>query len=54
MSIEDLDWSSLADIKHVPVVDGVVGHETEAGLVEPFPEDDVLIHSGRLQLLFPL
>ena len=49
--IKDLDGGGLTGIEDVPVIDGVLGHEAQGGLVEPLPKDDVFAHGMRLELL---
>ena len=51
MSIKDLDRSRLRRVNDVPVVDRVVRDQTKIVLAEPFPEQDLLAHGGRLESL---
>jgi hypothetical protein len=39
-------------VEDVPVVDGSFSDQTQAGLTEPFPKDNIFVHCGRLQLGF--
>lgn len=51
MSVRDLLWHVLVLVKHIPVVDSGVCDQAERAVGDPLPEDDVLVHGGRLQLL---
>ena len=52
--IKHLDGCGLVGIEHVPVVDGAVGNHSDGGLANPLPEDYILAHGGRLELLLLL
>ncbi len=51
MPLKDLARSGLRRVKDVPVVDGVFRHQAEVLVAEPLPEQDVLVHGGRLESL---
>ena len=34
------------------MVDSGIGDETQAAFAEPFPEDNIFVHGGRLELRF--
>jgi len=40
----------LRGVEDVPVEDGRLRHQAQRGLADPPPEDDVLVHGGRLDL----
>lgn len=54
ITLEHLDWGSLASIVNIPVVDGRLGDQAEGGVADPLPVLDVLIHSGGLEFLLLL
>jgi hypothetical protein len=54
VALKNLDRSSLVGIKNVPVVDGVLGDQTQLILTNPLPEDDIFVHGSRLELLLCL
>ena len=51
VALEDLNRSSLVGVEDVPVVDGGLSNKTQLLLADPLPEDDILVHCGRLELL---
>ena len=50
VAVEHFDGRGLAWIKDVPVVDTSLCNQTQALVAVPLPENDVLVHGGRLQL----
>lgn len=51
VAVGDLDRSQLVLIENIPVVHGSVCDEAQRVLADPLPEDDILVHGCRLQLL---
>lgn len=51
VSVGDLDGGQLVLVEDIPVVDSRVCDEAQRVLTDPLPEDHVLVHGCRLQLL---
>lgn len=51
MSVGDLDRGQLVLVKDIPVVNCSVRDEAQRVLADPLPEDHILVHGRRLQLL---
>ena len=50
MSLKHFHWRGLCLVEDVPVVHAGICHETKCVLIKEFPENNILVHSRRLQL----
>jgi hypothetical protein len=53
-ALEDLQGRSLRRIKDIPMIDSILSDNAQTPLAQPFPKGNILIHDGRLELLFRL
>ena len=50
IALKHLHGGVLSRVEDIPVIDRGVGHQTQAAIVVPLPEDNILVHGGRLEL----